>query len=85
VFHQIDDCEHPLLYLPGTGIASQEIAILGSCQQNLDGICNNVWVWWVFYGMDPQVGQCLDVPSFHLSSELCLCNSFHGYKIPFLI
>jgi hypothetical protein len=25
VFHPIDDCEHPLLYLPGTGIASQEI------------------------------------------------------------
>jgi hypothetical protein len=29
VFHPIDDCEHPLLYLPGTGIASQEIAISG--------------------------------------------------------
>jgi hypothetical protein len=24
VFHPIDDCEHPLLYLPGTGIASQK-------------------------------------------------------------
>jgi hypothetical protein len=24
LFHLIDDCEHPLLYLPGTGIASQE-------------------------------------------------------------
>jgi hypothetical protein len=24
VFHLIDDCEHPFLYLPGTGIASQE-------------------------------------------------------------
>jgi hypothetical protein len=30
----IDDCEHPLLYFPGTGIASQETAILGSCQQS---------------------------------------------------
>jgi hypothetical protein len=30
VFHPIDDCEHPLLYLPGTGIASQERAISGS-------------------------------------------------------
>jgi hypothetical protein len=38
VFHPIDDCEHPLLYLPGTGIASQETAISGSCQQNLVGI-----------------------------------------------
>jgi hypothetical protein len=27
VIHPIDDCEHPLLYLPGTGIASQETAI----------------------------------------------------------
>jgi hypothetical protein len=40
----IDECEHPLLYLPGTGIASQEKAISGSCQQNLAGICNSVWV-----------------------------------------
>jgi hypothetical protein len=34
LFHPIDDCEHPLLYLPGTGIASQEIAISGSCQKS---------------------------------------------------
>ena len=27
VFHPIDDYEHPLLYLPGTGIASQETTI----------------------------------------------------------
>jgi hypothetical protein len=50
VFHQIDDCEHTLLYFPGTGIASQETAILGSSQQNLVGICNSVWVWWLFMG-----------------------------------
>ena len=36
----------------------------------------------VIYGMDPQVGQSLDDPSFHLILELCLCNSFHGYFIP---
>jgi hypothetical protein len=47
VLHPIDDCKHPLLYLPDTGIASQEIAISGSCQQNLSGICNSVWVWWL--------------------------------------
>jgi hypothetical protein len=46
----IDDCEHPLLYLSGTGIASQETVISGSCQQNLAGICNSVWVWWLFMG-----------------------------------
>jgi hypothetical protein len=27
VFHPIADCEHPLLYLPGIGIASQERAM----------------------------------------------------------
>jgi hypothetical protein len=37
VFHPIDDCEHPLLYLPETGIASLETAISGSFQQNLAG------------------------------------------------
>ena len=43
VFHPIDDCEHPLLYLPDTDIASQEsyIRVLsGSCQQNLSCILN---------------------------------------------
>jgi hypothetical protein len=35
VFHPIDDCEHPLLYLAGIGIAPQKTAISGSYQQNL--------------------------------------------------
>ena len=35
----MDDCEHPILYLPGTGIASQERTISGSCQQDPVGIC----------------------------------------------
>ena len=39
----MDDCEHLLLYLPGTDRASQETAISGFCQQNLVGICNSVW------------------------------------------
>jgi hypothetical protein len=47
VFHPIDDCEHPLLYLPGIGITSQERTMSGSCQQNLSGIYNSVWVWWL--------------------------------------
>jgi hypothetical protein len=38
VFHPIDVCEHPLLYLPGIGIALQERAMSGSCQQNLSSI-----------------------------------------------
>ena len=47
VFHLINDCEHPPLYLPGTGIASYKTAITESLQQNLSGICNSVWVWWL--------------------------------------
>jgi hypothetical protein len=54
MFHLIDDCEHPLLYLPGTGIASYETAIIGSLQQNLSGICNSVWVWWLIMGWIPR-------------------------------
>jgi hypothetical protein len=50
LFHQIDDCEHILLYFSGTGTASQEIAISGSYQQNLAGIRNTDWVWWLFMG-----------------------------------
>jgi hypothetical protein len=34
------------------------------------------------YGMDPQIWQFLDGPSFRLSSKLCLCNSFHGCFVP---
>jgi hypothetical protein len=66
VFHPIDDCEHLLLYLPGTGIASQEIAVSGSYQHNLVGICNSAWVLWWFMGWILKVGQSLDGPSFHL-------------------
>jgi hypothetical protein len=45
VLHPVDSCEHPLLYLSGTGRASHETAISGSCQQALVGIHNSVWVW----------------------------------------
>jgi hypothetical protein len=34
------------------------------------------------YGIDPQVWQSLDGPSFRLSCKLCLCNSFHGCFVP---
>ena len=50
VLRPLDGCEHPLLYLSGTGRASQETAVSGSYQQNLAGICNSVWVWWLFMG-----------------------------------
>jgi hypothetical protein len=79
VLCRMDDCEHPLLYLLGTGRASQETAISGSCQLALVGIHNSVWFWWLFNGMEPQVGQSLDDHPFSLCSELCLWKSFHGY------
>jgi hypothetical protein len=50
----MNDCEHPLLYYSGTGRASQETAISISCQQALVGICNSVWVWWLFMGWIPR-------------------------------
>jgi hypothetical protein len=50
----MDDCEHPLLYLPGTGRASQETAISGSCQQVLVDICSSVCVWWLLLGWIPK-------------------------------
>jgi hypothetical protein len=31
VLHPMDDCEHSLLYLSGTGKAAQETALSGSC------------------------------------------------------
>jgi hypothetical protein len=39
VLHPMDDCEDPLLYLPGTGRALQETAISGSHRQSLVDIC----------------------------------------------
>ena len=53
MFHSIADCEHPLLCLQGTGIASQETAISSSFQQNLAGLCNSVCVWWLIMGWIP--------------------------------
>ena len=78
----MDGCEHPPLSLSGSGRVSQEIAISGFCQQALLGIHNSVWVWWLHYGMDPQVGQSLDGLSFSLCSTLCFCISSHGYFSP---
>jgi hypothetical protein len=57
VFHPIADCEHPLLCLPGPGIASQETAISESFQQNLAGVCNGVSVWRLIMGWIPGYGN----------------------------
>ena len=55
VFYPIDDCQHPLLNFPGTGIASHKTAISGSFQQNLAGICKCLGRV-ADYGIDPRVG-----------------------------
>jgi hypothetical protein len=67
VFHPIDDCEHPLMYLPGTSKASLETAISGSFQQNLAGMCNSVCVWWLTMGWIPGWGSLWMVHPFVLA------------------
>ena len=57
VIDPIADCEHPLLRLLETGIASKETAISGSFQQNYSSVCNGVSVrrpiigWIPWYGI----------------------------------
>ena len=84
VFHPIDDCEHPLLYLPGTGIASQETAISGSFQQNLAGICNSVWVWWLIMGWIPRWGSLWMVHPFVLAPNFVSVTPSMGILFPIL-
>jgi len=50
-------CEHPPLYWSGSGRASQETVISGSCQQVLLCISNSVWVWWLHVGWIPSWGS----------------------------
>jgi hypothetical protein len=68
-------CMHPHLYLSGSGRASQETAVSGSCQHAFLGIHNSVCLVTV-YGMDHQVGQSLDSLSFSLCTTLCSCIFF---------
>jgi hypothetical protein len=67
VFHPIDDCEHPLLYLPDTGKASQDTDISGSFQQNLADVCNSVCVWWLILGWTTRWGSLQMVHPFVLT------------------
>ena len=67
MFHPIDDCEHPFLYLPGTGKASQETGISGFFQQNLAGVYNSVCIWWLIMGWIPRWGSLWMVHPFILA------------------
>jgi hypothetical protein len=84
VFYPIDDCEHLLLYLPDTGIASQETAIPESRQQNLAGICNGVRIWWLFMGLIPGWGSlCVVRPSVS-DPKFISVTPYMGILFPFL-
>jgi hypothetical protein len=67
VFHPIDDCDHPLLYLSDTGKASHEKAISEAFQQNLAGIYNSVCVWWLIMEWTPGWGSIWMVHPFVLA------------------
>jgi hypothetical protein len=84
VFHPIDDFEHPLLYLPGTGIASQQTAISGSFQQNLAGICSSVWVWWLILGWIPRRGSLWMVHPFVLAPNFVSVTPSMGILFPII-
>jgi hypothetical protein len=78
VFHPTDDCENPFLYLPDTGIAEQERAISGSCQQNLSDICNSIWVWWLILGWISRWGSLWIVHPFVLAPNFVSVFVFKG-------
>ena len=84
VFHPTDDCEHPLLYLPGTGKASQETAISGSFQQNLASVCNGVCAWWLIMGWIPGWGSLWIVHPFFLAPNFVSVTPFMGILFPIL-
>ena len=78
VFHPIDDCEHPLLYLPGIVIDS------GSCQQKLSDISNSVCVWWLFMGWISGWGSLWMVFSSVLALNFVSITPSMGILFPFL-
>jgi hypothetical protein len=84
VFHLIDDSEHPLLYFPGTGITSYEKVIPRSVQQNLAGICNSVWVWWLIMGWISRWGSYWIVHPFVLAPKFVSVTPFMGILFPIL-
>jgi hypothetical protein len=84
VFHHIDDCEHPLLYLPGTGIASYKTAISRFLQQNLAGICNSVCVWWLIMGWISRWGSLWIVHPFVSAPNFVSVTPFMGILFPIL-
>jgi hypothetical protein len=80
----MESCEHLLPYLSGTGRASQERAISGSCQQALAGINNSVWFWWFFMGWIHKLGSpWMAISSVSSSHFVCVTPSM-GILFPLL-
>jgi hypothetical protein len=84
VFQPVDDYEHPLLYLPGTGRASQETAISESYQENLSGICNSVCIWWLIMVWIPGWGSLCMGLSFISAPHFVSVTTYRVFSSLFL-
>ena len=84
VLSPINHYEHPLLYLSVTSRASQETAILGSCQQALFGIHSSVCVWEQYMGWIPKWdSHWMAFPSVSASNIVSVSPPM-GILMPFL-
>jgi hypothetical protein len=84
VIHSIADCEHPLLCLLDSGIASQEKDISGSFQQNLASVCNGVSIWRLIKGWIPGYGSIYIVHPFVSAPNFVSVTSSMGVLFPVL-
>jgi hypothetical protein len=84
VIHPIADYEHPLLYLLGHGIVSQETAISGSFQQNLASVFNGVNVWKLMMGWIPGYGNHWMVHPFITAPNFVSVTPSMGVLFPIL-
>jgi hypothetical protein len=82
VLSLIDGCEYPLLYLSGTGRASQETAISDSYQQALVGIHSSVWVWYM--GWIPRWGSVWMIIPSHSALHFVSVTPSMGILFPLL-
>jgi hypothetical protein len=80
----MEGCEHPLLYLSGTGRVSQETTLPSSYQLALVGIVHSVWVWWLFMGWIPRWGSLWMVISPVSAPNFFSVTSFMGILFPLL-
>jgi hypothetical protein len=64
VLSSMISCKHRHLYWSGSGRASQETAISGSCQQEILGIISSVWVWWLHMRVCVVVEQGTLIPPY---------------------